>query len=342
MARGVAVDPHHPALRLPVAVGPSTMPIRGIYPRCRVGARWRASPVGPNGYVERCVRRRTRLPLRAVPRLRRLGRRLRCVPWPTCTRKGLTDAKAAATDADLDQAIAVATRYAAVDTGAIEGLYTTNRGFTRTIATQAANWEAALAEQGDHVKHSIEDALRGYEMVMDAVTHSTPITDRGSVQLHEVLCASQETHRVLHALRAGRTSHCPKVSTRTTRTTRPMRTLAGCTTTRRRRTRPQRWRGLVEQLRSAEFDGRAPRSFRRRTPTTRSSACTPFADGNGRVARALSGGLSSYRNPGVPLVVFADQKNQYLDALGSRRRWAPGSIHQRSSTSARSTRSSWC
>lgn len=33
-----------------------------------------------------------------------------------------------------DRAVEVASRYAAVDTGALEGLYTTNRGFTRTIA----------------------------------------------------------------------------------------------------------------------------------------------------------------------------------------------------------------
>ncbi|MGL5866870.1 MAG: Fic family protein, partial [Dermatophilaceae bacterium] len=40
----------------------------------------------------------------------------------------------------------------------------------------------------------------------------------------------------------------------------------------------------------------------------------PFADGNGRVARALAS-VFTYRRPGVPLVVFADQKDIYLDAL---------------------------
>jgi Fic family protein len=40
----------------------------------------------------------------------------------------------------------------------------------------------------------------------------------------------------------------------------------------------------------------------------------PFTDGNGRVARALAS-VYLYRNPGVPLVIFADQRDIYIDAL---------------------------
>jgi hypothetical protein len=43
-------------------------------------------------------------------------------------------------------------------------------------------------------------------------------------------------------------------------------------------------------------------------------AVHPFADGNGRVARALAS-VFLYRRPGVPLVIFADQKDAYLDGL---------------------------
>ena len=38
----------------------------------------------------------------------------------------------------LDRAVRIATRYAAVDTGAIEGLYQTDRGFTKTVALETA------------------------------------------------------------------------------------------------------------------------------------------------------------------------------------------------------------
>ena len=57
----------------------------------------------------------------------------------------LATAKSTATEEDLARAVSVATRSAAVDTGAIEGLYTVDRGFTKTIATQGAAWQNALA-----------------------------------------------------------------------------------------------------------------------------------------------------------------------------------------------------
>lgn len=40
----------------------------------------------------------------------------------------------------------------------------------------------------------------------------------------------------------------------------------------------------------------------------------PFADGNGRIARALAS-IFLYRSPGVPLVIYHDQRADYLDAL---------------------------
>src|SRR5215216_1759312 len=48
----------------------------------------------------------------------------------------------------ISRALEIVKRAAAVDTGAIEGLYETDRGFTFSVAMQAAHWEAALAEKG--------------------------------------------------------------------------------------------------------------------------------------------------------------------------------------------------
>ncbi|MCL2850224.1 MAG: Fic family protein, partial [Micrococcales bacterium] len=51
----------------------------------------------------------------------------------------------------------------------------------------------------------------------------------------------------------------------------------------------------------------------------------PFADGNGRIARAVAS-VFVYRRPlGVPLVVFADQRDTYLDTLeaADAHRYAP-------------------
>src|SRR4051794_2949948 len=48
---------------------------------------------------------------------------------------------------DFAKAQEVALRTAAFDTGAIEGLYPTDRGLTFTVATQAAAWEQEVVER---------------------------------------------------------------------------------------------------------------------------------------------------------------------------------------------------
>lgn len=224
----------------------------------------------------------------------------------------LDEARQRATPEAQAAAVTLATRYAAVDTGAIEGLYETNRDFTRTIAEQTSTWQAALAGRGEHVARSIQDALNGYEMVLDVVTARQPITEAWLRRLHEVLCASQETHEVVTAVGlqeqplakgqykvllnnptnvdTGRVFHYAPVAD----------------------TPPE-----MHRL-AAELDGAG---FKAAHPVVQAAYAHyafvrihPFADGNGRVARALAS-LFLYRAPGVPLVVFADQKNLYLDAL---------------------------
>lgn len=96
----------------------------------------------------------------------------------------LEDTKQQATPEVLAEALNTATRSAAVDTGAIEGLYAVDRGFTRTIAIEAAQWEAVLQARGEPVKRAIEDALRAYEYVLDAVTGQRgPMTETWIKQL---------------------------------------------------------------------------------------------------------------------------------------------------------------
>ena len=105
----------------------------------------------------------------------------------------LATAKSTATEEDLARAVSVATRSAAVDTGAIEGLYTVDRGFTKTIATQGAAWQNALAARGETVRRAIEDALNAYDYVLDATTSAVAISEKWIRELHAVICASQGT-----------------------------------------------------------------------------------------------------------------------------------------------------
>ncbi|RFZ21371.1 hypothetical protein VIMS_00489 [Mycobacterium marinum] len=108
----------------------------------------------------------------------------------------LTSTKQAVDPATLQAAMTTAQRYAAVDTNAIEGLYEVDRGFTRTIATQAAAWESVMDARGPHVRPAFDDALNAYDYVLDAATRSVELTEKWIKDLHAIICASQESYRV--------------------------------------------------------------------------------------------------------------------------------------------------
>jgi len=228
----------------------------------------------------------------------------------------LQQVKAHATGEDARRAVEVATRYAAVDTGAIEGLYSTDRGFTRTIALQSEFWQRALDEKGEQVKRHIEDALAGYEYVLDAATGQIPITAKWIRELHAVLMRHQDTYAVyvqvgdaIHEeqrpLAHGEYKSLPNNPTNAS--TGKLHDYAPPEDTDAEMTR------LTDELASPEFVAAHP--VVQAAYAHYAYVCVhPFADGNGRVARALAS-VYLYRNPGIPLVVFADQRDVYLDAL---------------------------
>ncbi len=96
----------------------------------------------------------------------------------------------------LSRARDIVKRAAAIDTGAIEGLYEVDRGFTFTVATEAAMWETALDSKGSEVRSLIESQLEAYDLVLDAATKQLEITEAFIRRLHEVLCKSQQTYLV--------------------------------------------------------------------------------------------------------------------------------------------------
>ena len=114
--------------------------------------------------------------------------------------------------ADFDRAVEVALRAAAVDTGALEGEYTVDRGFTMTVATQAEGWEEQVAAKGERVRRLFEAQLRGYELARDLALSEMPITEAWIRQLHSELAEGAETYQVLTP-RAGRSKPCPRAPT---------------------------------------------------------------------------------------------------------------------------------
>lgn len=211
-----------------------------------------------------------------------------------------------------DRALEVARRAAAFDTGAIEGLYSTDRGVTFSVAEQAAGWEALAAREAgrDAVRH-FQAQLAAFDLVLDAVTGATVITSAWLRALHEAICGGQDTYRALTAvgwqelpLPKGEFKNLPN---HVREPDGSWHSYAPPDQT------PSEMQRLVDELASP--------GFARAHPVVQAAfahhalvAVHPFVDGNGRVARAL-GSVFLYRAARVPLHIWADQRLRYFDTL---------------------------
>ncbi len=219
--------------------------------------------------------------------------------------------RAEATSEDLRQAVGAAMRAAALDTGAIEGLYDVDRGFTISVALQTIAWQAALSDIGADVPALFEAQLAAYELALDVATKRLPITEAWIRRLHEVICGPQKTFKVLtnagwqeHDLEKGVYKGMPNHVRLFHGGVHAYAPVA--------QTPPEMHR-LVEELSSAEFESAHP-ALQAAYSHYALVAIHPFQDGNGRVARALAS-VYLYRAGSVPLLIFNDQKREYLEVL---------------------------
>lgn len=235
----------------------------------------------------------------------------------------LEDMKQALTHDQLKDAVQIATNWAAVNTGAIEGLYQVDRGFTYSVAVSSAVWQEIQAQKGASVADHVADAVRAYDFVLDAATESHPLTEVWIRELHEIVTASQDKYTVItavgpqdHDLPKGKYKEYPNNPYNFG--SNAVHSYASPDDT-----APEMKR-LMEELRGSEF--RAAHPVVQAAYAHYAFVCIhPFADGNGRVARALSA-MYLYRAYGLPLVVFADQKPDYIDALELADRGDPSSF----------------
>jgi Fic family protein len=223
----------------------------------------------------------------------------------------LRERREQATSEQLAAALQFVLRAAALDTGAIEGLYTTDRGFTFTVAQQALHWERQLAEQGPLAVELFQAQLHTYELVLDAATQRFPITEAWIRQLHAELTAPQSTYEV-HTSAGIQNQPLPKGEYKR----QPNHVLLPSGDV--HAYAPVGFVGdemhrLVSELNSP--------AFQQAHPVHQASyahyglvVIHPFADGNGRTSRALAS-TYFYRSLSVPLAVLFEQRGQYLDSL---------------------------
>lgn len=225
----------------------------------------------------------------------------------------LDAARAGATEEARERAVRTAIRYAGTDTGAIEGLYTTDRGFTRSVAIEAAAWEAAAAERGPNAAALIKDQIEAYEWVLDLATQKVPVTEQFVRELHAMLCRSQDTY-VVHTAAGPQRQPLPKGT---------YKTFPNNPTLADGRVHhfappddvPAEMHRLVASMDSAAYDALHP-VVQAAYVHYALAAIHPFADGNGRTSRALAS-VPLYRACRVPLMILADERDEYLDSLGA-------------------------
>lgn len=211
----------------------------------------------------------------------------------------------------LDQAFTAIKRLTAQQTGVIETLYPSDRGFTFTAAVSMAVWEAELGKRNDHERNLIEAQLAAYDLVLDFANQQSPIIEAWVRELHAVMCAAQDTYKgytdagwVDLALPKGVYKALPNhvqitpteihayapvemVSIEMLRLCTELQTIGFLT---------------ADPLMQAAYVHHA------------FVAIHPFTDGNGRVARALAS-VFTYRAFSIPLLITEDKRDVYFAAL---------------------------
>lgn len=211
----------------------------------------------------------------------------------------------------FDAAVVFVAKAAAVDTGAIERLYETDRGFTYAVAAQINAIDFIQSRRGDDFATHFQDQMNAHEMIVDFATETSPLVQAFVRQLHSMICANQETYtvRVNNQLLArplikGQYKAEPNTVTKVDGSEHhycPVEQVA---------TEMQR---LLDELNTDIFEscnGIVKAAYIHHCLTL----IHPFADGNGRVSRALAS-VFLIRDFGIPLLIFSDQRDLYYDAL---------------------------
>jgi Fic family protein len=213
---------------------------------------------------------------------------------------------------DLRAAVDVVKRAAAIETGAIEDLYKVDQGITLTFATENAILATAFSDKQSTVRRLIDAQVNAYDYVLDFVTKKVEVAQAWIRELHQVVCDSQDAYTV--HLENGATEQRPLPKGKYKETPNHVQKADGrlhayapVVDT------PLEMQRLCDEMHGAAFTKAHP--FLQAAYVHHAFVVVhPFADGNGRVARALAS-IFSYRAAKIPLLILAEQKRLYFDAL---------------------------
>jgi Fic family protein len=176
---------------------------------------------------------------------------------------------------------------------------------------EAAAWEAAVQAKGEAAHSLIESQLRAYDAVVDLATKAEPMSEAAIRALHAQIVEGQKTYRVLTAV-GWQEQPLPKgqykvLPNHVRRRDGKMHSYAPADLT------LDEMHRLVNELRTADFLVAHP--------VLQSSyahyafvSIHPFADGNGRVARAVAS-VFLYRARSIPLLMLVEHRPEYFTTL---------------------------
>jgi Fic family protein len=206
-------------------------------------------------------------------------------------------------------------REAAAETGAVEDLYSLGVGQTRTIAVETPGWEHILGEEA-RALDAFNSQFEVYGYVKAAAAEDRPMTASFVRELHTVVCRRQDTYTAhfsdgsgaLRPMQVGLAKG--KYKDRPNHVIRRDGTAVAYAPV--NDTDPE-MRRLIDEVNGDAFSQAHP-VVQAAYIHHGLAHIHPFADGNGRVARALAS-FFTYRSTGLPIIIYSDRKLPYLQAL---------------------------
>jgi Fic family protein len=203
-----------------------------------------------------------------------------------------------------------------IETGIVENVYTLDRGVTRTLIARGI--DAALIPHGASDQDStlvariIQDHYEALEAMFDFVGGQRPLSTSYIKEVHAALLRNIDTHAVIDQF--GKAFERPldkgQYKTIPNSPTRPDGTMHEFCPTEHVASEMDRLLSMFVEHQAQDVPPEVEAAWLHH----RFTQIHPFADGNGRVARAIAT-LVFIKAGWFPLIVNRDQKTRYIEAL---------------------------